>query len=197
MEHKEKSTKINGLQLKQIRTRPKTIETLDPVSYLMETVVSDGFVVAYLDYAVWIGRFSPQQGFVFHNREHAIDKTYLQRIRVFNGDIEFLLWRTGSGNQFKGRVRRDGEGEEKKVVDAQQVLFGTRAKPMKDNKEFSMVTEQRGTRLILPFSNLDVDDKKNRVCIKTRHYIAYNEWGQAGYEDSRFLCFTNHDDILT
>ena len=114
---------------------------------------------------------------------------------MFNHSREVLIWRTedngGNGSfSYKGRMRIDGEeeGDETPIVDAHQVLWGTRAKYL-DNG-FTLLTENRGTELILPFDNLEsVDDKENRVFLETRNYIGYNEIGQATYEDTRFLCY--------
>jgi CRISPR-associated protein (TIGR03984 family) len=76
------------------------------------------------------------------------------------------------------------------VVVANQVLFGTR-KGKNCNERFTEITEDRGTSLILPFANFSVDDKRNRIHIKTHNYVGYNTVNQAIYVDCRFVGFTD------
>ncbi|MCH7974162.1 MAG: hypothetical protein IH949_09800, partial [Bacteroidetes bacterium] len=51
------------------------------------------------------------------------------------------------------------------------------------------ISEKRGTKLILPFDKVNVDDKENRVKIQTRNYVGFNEIHQATYVDCRFVDF--------
>lgn len=143
-----------------------------------------GKVIAYLDYKVLIGRFAENK-FIFFSEE-TFDPKYLQKLRVFNKEKELYLWRQGE-NLFAMRLRVDGEGERVSVVEARQVLWGTCAEDLGNG--WSRISESRGMELILPLTNLALDDKKNRVKLKTYNYIGYNEIGQAGYIDSRFVDF--------
>lgn len=177
----------NGLKLQKIKSIPKNdITSMNDIQTYIKT---NSLVVAYLDYAVFIGRYQyKNNGFEFYNG-NSLDAQYLQRLRIFNKDEEFLLWRSGNG--FKGRYRKDEAGDEVDVVDAKQVLFGTEAKDLQN--DFSRITETRGTEIILPFKKLDVKDKTEgkRVFIQTRSYIGYNEACQATYIDCRFMGFWN------
>jgi len=176
----------NGLKLDKIKSELKNdITSLNDIQRYIKT---DSIVVAYLDYTVLVGLYKNSK-FEFHDTAFDIIKNsqYIQKIRIFNKDEEFLLWRSGNG--FKGRYRKDEKGDEIDVVDAEQVLFGTKAEPLGN---FTKLTEKRGTELILPFTGLTVDDKKNRVFIKTRNYISYNEAHQATYIDCRFMGFINN-----
>jgi CRISPR-associated protein (TIGR03984 family) len=176
----------NGLRLDTIKSEVK------PVSVqvdLLKTVIehfpgSSAFVAAYLDYRVLIGKFENDVFALCENE--TIDAKFVQRLRVFNHDRELLIWRSKDG--LKGRLRIDESGKDTDVVDAGQVLFGTKAESMSN---FTRLTEDRGTEIILPFANINVDDKKKRVCVKTRNYIEYNSiTHQATYIDCRFVGFS-------
>jgi CRISPR-associated protein (TIGR03984 family) len=181
----------NGLKLHKIKSSTKdNISNIDDIKIHIKT---DSLVVAYLDYKVLIGRYK-NNTFKFYDTTFDITKNsqYVQKIRIFNKDEELLLWRSDGG--FKGRYRKDGDGDEIDVVDAAQVLFGTEAKDLQNG--FTKITETRGTEIILhfPFKELDVKDKieGKRVFIQTRNYVAYNEAFQATYGDCRFVGFYNN-----
>jgi CRISPR-associated protein (TIGR03984 family) len=146
------------------------------------------YAVAYLDYRVLVGRFDwDNQVFLFYEQ---FDPKNLQRLRVFNADGELLLLREKSFS-FRGRLRIDNgskEAEDVEVIDAMQVLWGTK-KTTTEHSEWSTISEERGTKLTLPFAfnSYDLNDKKKRVKLQTRNYISYNKLGQAGFTDCRFM----------
>jgi len=150
------------------------------------------FFVAWLDYTLLIGRWENAQIQSYQPFDLVQEEAYIQQLRVFNQTQELLVRRTSEG--LKGRLRQDNEqGAGTEVAVAHQVLFGTR-KGDEGNERFTEITEDRGTSLILPFSNLRFNEKgrlKNRICIKTYNYIDYNKIGQASYVDCRFVCFTD------
>jgi len=177
----------NGLKLHYIKTKVETISVLtkgELLKSLQELFKDDGYIIVYLDHAVLMGYFRDGKC-VFHENEE-IEEKYLLRLRLFNELKELYVWRSPEG--FKARLRIDGEGEESPVVDAHQVLWGTRAKPL---GEFTELTEDRGTRLVVPLKNLSIDDKKKRLFIRTRNYVGYTENHQATYIDCRFMGFAS------
>lgn len=184
--------KDNGLELQSVKTGAVPIKRLefDEFESFKSTVgdyfgKQDSFCVIYLDYEVLIGRFA-EENFRFYNSEIFRPK-YIQKMRLFNEHQELYIWRRSDG-EFAGRLRIDEKGTETDVVDAWQILWGTQVEHM---GEFSMIYEERGTKLIVPFKDITIDNGKNRVCLHTRNYIGYNEYGQAGYEDCRFIGFTD------
>lgn len=179
----------NGLELKTIHSKaqpvPVSKENLN--SMIQSHFDAKSFAVAYLDYAVRIGIWE-NNAFHFPGNEKPEPK-YIQKLRVFNSDKELLIWR--SRGHLRGRLRTDDESRSgTDVVVAHQVLFGTK-KGENCDENFTEITEDRGTSLILPFANLTVDDKRNRICIKTYNYVGYNALRQATYVDCRFVCFTD------
>lgn len=176
--------KNNGLELIKINSEVIYFSNIENVEKVIsENITMKSFVVAYMDYAVMTGRYK-NGNFIFYNNE-TLEQKYIQRIRVFNETEELLIWRSSNG--FKGRLRIDSLGEDIEAVEAHQVLFGTRKKSLGD---FTEIYEDRGTKIILPFSDLTVD-KDKRIFIKTRNYIDYNEVCQATCVDARFVSFTN------
>ncbi len=187
--------KNNGLELIKINSKVRAIPEINDVERIIsEHIKIRSFVVAYMDYVVLAGRYENGK-FIFYNGE-AFEQKYLQRIRVFNKTEELLIWRGSDG--LKGRLRIDSDGENTEAVEAHQVLFGTRT----DNKTldgFTKISEERGTILVLPFNDLNIDikrDKRKRIFIKTRNYIDYNKVHQATYIDTRFVSFTDDRDDL-
>jgi CRISPR-associated protein (TIGR03984 family) len=177
----------NGLKLHKIKSeKPVPINSIDDIQTYIKT---DSLVVAYLDYTVLVGRYKNNKLEFYNN--HTLDPKYIQRIRIFNKDEELLLWRAGSG--FKGRYRKDEDGDEIDVVDAKQVLFGTGIDTQGIPKNFTNLLEKRGTEIILPFTALVVEDKvkDKRVFIQTRNYIDPDAL-QATYVDCRFMGFWNN-----
>ena len=153
--------------------------------------VDKGYIVCWLDYAVLFGII--QSGEIkFYNNELPDFNKYLQKLRVFNEKKELYIWR--SGNKFKFRYREDGvsdeDGEIVEYIDADQVMYGSKFE-VKD--EFIEVSEKRGIRYIVPkefIGNSSIEDlnkNEKRLVLHTRNYIGYNEIGQAGFADSRFL----------
>ncbi|WP_029689279.1 CRISPR-associated protein Csx19 [Thermoanaerobacter sp. A7A] len=153
--------------------------------------VDKGYIVCWLDYAVLFGII--QSGEIkFYNNELPDFNKYLQKLRVFNEKKELYIWR--SGNKFKFRYREDGvsdeDGEIVEYINADQVMYGSKFE-VKD--EFIEVSEKRGIRYIVPkefIGNSSIEDlnkNEKRLVLHTRNYIGYNEIGQAGFVDSRFL----------
>lgn len=138
----------------------------------------NGYFVAYLDYKVLIGKFCATsfQGEKF-------DPKFVQRLRLFHQSKELYIWRQDK-NTFCSRLRVDGQGDDVDVIDAWQVIYGTKIKD-------GVLTEDRGTHLVIPFT--DIKESDLPIKIHTRNYIGYNKLGQAGYEDCRFVAFTTND----
>lgn len=183
--------KDNGLKLKSITTdvtetnSRKNIADWGNIDDLLSRFNNqNAFFVAYLDYKVVIGCFGNKK-FSLPDNE-TFDPKFTQKIRIFDEDKELYLWRTAE-NTFSYRLRVDTEGEKMDVVEAHQVLWGTDVERREDG--WSEITEERGTKLIVPF---DVKTEKDLpLRLKTRNYIDYNDNCQAGYVDCRFVAFTD------
>lgn len=150
-----------------------------------ELITGDGWVVCYLDYKILIGKLVGGKMVFYKNEQFAPE--FVQQLRVFNGEAEALFLRAGLGN-FKCRVKTDSEQAE--VYDAaEQVLWGTRLEELGDG--WVSLVEDRGTELIMPCLDRisESGELVDRVKILTHNYIGFNEVGQAGYTDCRFVKF--------
>jgi len=174
-----------------------SLRTADELAgFIRSNFIGSGFCVAYLDYQVLVGRYEKMDeteeagGNMLFCRGQQIEPRFLQRLRVFNQERELFIWWGYDG--FRWRLRIDGdagdaqEGEEIDVVEAEQILWSTRSES--NDEGWTRIYEDRGTEIILPGENLIVD-RDNRVKLLTRNYIEYNDLGQAGYVDCRFVKF--------
>ena len=153
-----------------------------------------GLCVSYLDNEVLIGKYDGNELKFYQNK--VPEPQYIQKLRLFNENQELFLWRKkwkDKCGEFAFRLRVDEDGNETDVIDAKQVLWGTTAKKLEE--EFTEISETRGTKIILPFNDIEVDDKDRRVFILTRNYISYDtndsSYQQAAYVDCRFVAFMN------
>lgn len=103
-------------------------------------------------------------------------------LRVFNEEEELRLKK--SGDLWIGRWRRDGAGETTEYVDSISRFWGERAEAA-DAPEGYMELEDAARKLkqILP----QVEERAKYYGLVTRSYIGYEETGQAGYADYRYV----------
>ena len=144
-----------------------------------------GYAVCWQHQSVTIGKIL-DGSLSFFTSEQPLYSRHLIRMRLFNEISEYHIWKTGA--QFNYRKRCDGEGDEVEYVAAIQPLWGTQIKTNLTQPNWSCIIERRGIELIVPFSEISFKGD-NRLSIVTRNYIGYNDIGQAGYIDSRFVKF--------
>lgn len=160
-------------------------------SFVKANFMHKGICVAYLDHVVLFGKYDGEDFHFYQNEK--LEPKFIQKMRLFDINQELYLWKK-SENRFSGRLRIDGAGEETDIVDAKQVLWGTKSKSYGD---FTEIYEDRGTKIILPFKDVEIDakkDPKNRIFILTRNYVSYDtnsSCEQAGYNDCRFVAFVD------
>jgi len=171
----------NGLLFKKIKSHPIRIDSIENIDIISDYIQNNSYVVAFMDNEVIFGKYKDQK-FEFPKNQN-IELKYVNRMRIFNEKEELHIWRSKS--EYRGRYRNDEDGESTDIVEADQVLSGTRTVQENGN---TVLTEEMGTRFVLP-GKWQADDKKQRVAIKTRHYIDYFNGYQASYCDSRFVKF--------
>lgn len=177
---------MNGLTMMNDRTTSAALKfKMVKWQELQELINKDfkdhAYVISYLDYKVLIGK-AYEEKIEFYNQE-TFDPKFIVKMRVFNKQKELLLWRQCE-NMFSARMRMDGVGENIYLIEAKQVLWGN-ARQVKD--DWVLLNEARGTEIYIPYKVKNTNS--NRLTIKTRNYIDYNEMGQAGYVDCRFMDF--------
>ncbi|HHY79109.1 MAG TPA: TIGR03984 family CRISPR-associated protein [Thermoanaerobacter sp.] len=180
---------MNGLKIITTKSISKALELSidtweDLQKNINENFREEGYIVAYLDYKVIIGRVN-KNNLKFYNDE-TFDPKFIVKMRVFNKDKELLLWRQDEC-KFKGRIRLDNEGDIiQHLVEADQILSGN---PQSINDEWTMLKDARGTEIYIPYLHNPKHFIDDSLAIKTRNYVTYNEIGQAGYTDCRFVTF--------
>ncbi len=176
----------NGLILSKIKTSKEVLNVVNSIKETVEKYIKRkgcSFIVAYMDYTVLIGKYE-NGSFVFA-RNLNLDENYIQKLRIFNEEEEIYIFR--DRGVLKGRYINDTDGDETDVVDACQILWGTSSEPA--NNGFTKIYEDRGTELYIPIKNIEIDNHKSRIAIKTRNYIGYLPTNQATYVDCRFIGF--------
>jgi CRISPR-associated protein (TIGR03984 family) len=112
----------------------------------------------------------------------------LQNARLFDLSGEFLLWRTEAG--FKARLLKEGLGEEKVFFDENQLLWGDNFSERQIKDGFIKVHQgSEGLYHAPPF----LDEKVERMALKLRHFVDYDEDGQA-IKFSRLLSLCEFDE---
>lgn len=188
--------KDNGLIYNRLKSKSNPINIKSDDDILINAPTNAWFI-AYLFHRVVIGKVQNKKFIYYNQSEKDVTISNIQKLRIFNKDSELFIWRTSIG-EYKSRLRIDNEGLEHEVIDARQILFGTVANPIKDGSPYSCLTEKRGTEIILPLSELKINDSEinnfnGRLCIHTRSYIGFIEnTGQATYEDVRFVEFEKY-----
>ena len=187
-----KEMKDNGLIYLNLETSSNPL-TIQSDQDILDNAQEGAWFIAYLYHRVVIGRIENKQ-FVYYKQENSdVKLSNMLKLRVFNEDSELFVWKTSLGG-YRARLRTDGQGPELGIVEAKQVLFGTKVQQLPNG--YSKFTEDRGTEIILPMTNLKIDEKEHRMCVKTRSYIGYiEETGQATYEDVRFVKFEMYKEV--
>lgn len=182
----------NGLKLYELETTAKPIEKISDIKDTLKQFDGSGFIVAYLTFGVFIGRYENGNCYFFEDID--LNEKYIQKLRLFNENKELFIWR--NKELLKGRLRIDNTGDTKNVIDAYQVLWGTDKQPLKDG--WTRVFEERGTELILPLSQVSIDDRKKRLFLQTRSYVDFHkETNIATYTDCRFVgIFDSNKNLL-
>lgn len=178
----------SGFELISLLSRVDPIKHIEILDYnqlsdqISKYIDGNGWVVAYLDYKVLVGRFENRLFSFF--RGEIFEPKFMQKIRVFNDERELFIWR--QGHDYKARLRVDGEGEKEECVEARQIIWGTEILCKEDG--WTVITEKRGTEIALPLPDLEVGEENNRrAVLVTRNYIDYKNGCLAGYVDCRMV----------
>lgn len=103
----------------------------------------------------------------------------LQMVRLFGFNGELFIWRTDYCN-WQARLIVDYQGDENEYFDETMLLWGTECKKSKDGF-FLWEHGSEGLRHAPPV------DEKEDLKLKVRHYIHYDEDGQAYINFSRLV----------
>ncbi len=180
------------IKINKIKTHSEPapeIKDMDSLKQILEPGV-DYQVLAWLTDYVAFGNFINGK-FDLLKGEPSFES--IESIRLFNDKQEIYLYRaqnTDSAARCEfliGRIISEGEGEEKYVKDADQLLLGTNLIAKED---FSTLREDRGFEITVPNSWVENMQKGSRPVLKTRNYLTEWENGQLSYDDHRFVSIT-------
>ena len=125
-----------------------------------------------------------------------LEPLYLRSIRVFDDNNACYVWHSSmdAPGIFRMRVILDQEmndtDEIMHAIEARQMLWGTALVKCPDDPAWYLLKEDRGIELLIHHSllpgNVEVTTK-NRLWLITHNYVDYNDMGQAGYVDCRFV----------
>lgn len=98
-------------------------------------------------------------------------------LRAFDEKGELRILYTGS--EYLGRIRRDGDGTDKEVLDEYHLLWGL---PKSIDGEYTYMSEDRGTKLRLPVKATG----EQRAFMHVRNYLSESDFE---FTDFRFVDF--------
>lgn len=185
----------NGLVLKYINSKVIALDEVGLFNNIDELhkfiIEKTGFKSAYAVFytydEVLFGEIT-EKTIELYKSDSLISKEII-KMRVFNEKAELYMWK--SKNRMKGRLRTDEEGKETLVVEAEQVVIGTKSEKIQDG--FVKLSEERGIKVILPekiVAGKTIDDGTNRLKIMSRNYVEFNDDSIATYKDCRLIGFT-------
>ena len=196
----QKNISANGLHFKERTSSAITFIVNPDEDLLKHAPKENAWFIAYLFHRVVIGQIKDGKFKYYQDDKNDVVLANIQKLRVFNKDAELFVWRTALGG-FKARLREDekstGHDSVQGMVDANQVLFGTKIERIDDT--YVKLKEDRGTEIIMPLAesgikDSEINERTGRLCIHTRSYIGFIEdTGQATYEDVRFVEFVKYE----
>lgn len=114
----------------------------------------------------------------------------IQTAYLFGESGELLLWKTGN-MRWKSRILKEGLGTEVECYDEERLLWGDTIE--KDEQGFMLLCQgSEGLRHALP---LETENKN--IChpkIKVRHFLDYDDDGQAYIKFSRLVSLVSKTD---
>ena len=144
------------------------------------------YLLAHADDGVIWGRIDKSSGLVISGdifKEVAVQlrQHTLQQARLFGPSGELLIW--FNGESFSARLIDDGQEKPDHAYEETHWLWGG---GMKSQDKFTLMHEGRqGLRHAPPVENA----RGFHVGIKVRHYIEYDDFGQAYVANSRLIDF--------
>ncbi len=115
----------------------------------------------------------------------------LQQARLFGEEAEVMIWRTEQG--FIARLLTEKDSAEPDYLEESYLLWGTQLEK-ESNGFFQVVEGKRGLKHAPPIKpkSEKTDKDINRLSLTMRHYLAYDEDGQAYIKTSRLVTLNNN-----
>ena len=146
------------------------------------------FLLAHADDGVIWGRIENGQlklaGNFFPEVTVELRLLTLQQARLFNPQGELFIWRGANNNEWCGRFLCDADGNKEDLIDECHHLWGTASEPPGSKDGFTLMRDGQQGLLHAPPISLKRDE---RAGLQVRHYIDYDEQGQAYIALSRLV----------
>jgi len=178
----------------------KVLETIDFGEDLRTWLVAQAthhnlsHLLAHADDGVNWGVVEDGQLTVSHDRYKAyapeLRLETLQQLRLFGEDGELYLWRVDK--QWYGRLLEGQHDKDADTYSTTYLLWGTSEDARQDNADdrFVLLADgEEGLRHALPRPE-DFDADSHYLTLKVRHYVAYDNDGQAHVAASRLVGLT-------
>ena len=107
----------------------------------------------------------------------------LQQVRVFGPDGELLVWREGDG--FRARLALDGPQAPDCAIEERHLLWGRGQRDVVERREGFVLLEEGGLG-VCHAPPLEPNGEQ-RLKLRVRHYLAYDDEGQAYIRMSRLV----------
>jgi CRISPR-associated protein (TIGR03984 family) len=151
------------------------------------------WLLAHADDGVIWGEVRGEQlalsGDVFDQISPKLQALTLQQARLFSPQAELYLWRTTEG--FTARLLTDVESNESGCLEESYLLWGNRLEEEKEGF-FSLREGKQGLRHAPPIEpRKKKDNEIKRLQFIVRHYLDYDDDGQAYIKVSRLVSLNN------
>ncbi len=189
---------MNANSNKSFLSEAVTLSGKEPAEWFaQQEKLQDGWLLAHATDGVIWGRLTTENGEKrldlscdagFDEVKTRLDFNTLEQARLFNESGEIRVWRTG--NDFEARWIEDKADAD--YFDDPYLLWGTQATPSPD-KNFTLLRDgQEGLLHAVPgdWPNLHFSGMNRPLALLIRHYIAYDEMGQAYIALSRLVKIT-------
>ncbi|GIP64009.1 hypothetical protein J32TS6_25640 [Virgibacillus pantothenticus] len=129
--------------------------------------LNNGQLYVVTDYGVFLGEVASKIIKLYDQEIPTAE--FIQEVRIFNKDKEIKI--TRMHGEFVWRERKDTDNKKGKItrIDEKYLLWG---QVEHLEKGWSILTEQRGSRIALPHSY----KKKQKVGLVFRKYIEFQDW---------------------
>ncbi|RFA34226.1 CRISPR-associated protein [Virgibacillus dokdonensis] len=131
---------------------------------------NNGQLYVVTDYGVFLGIVESKNIKLYD--DEMLNPDFIQEVRIFNKDMEIKITRMDGEFVWRERKDKDNNNGEITRIDETYLLWG-KVEPCK--KGWSMLTEQRGSRIALPHSY----EQEQKVGLVFRKYIAFQDWDLA------------------
>ena len=113
----------------------------------------------------------------------------LQQARLFSKEGELLVWRGDVDTKWHGRYLADGQLSQDDILEETHRLWGTASDPPGPRDGFTLMRDgAQGFQHAPPIELPDPEPRQNRRSgLSVRHYLAYDEQGQAYIALSRLV----------